>query len=209
MVVDMNEESRMFLSAFIFKETDKFKIKYIYGLYYFLSHQDYFPLINKNAIIISDIDYKNIIRSETEKFSTTSLYLYTYDRLNAKGYATVKARSSYFDWKSEANYIFSKIKIPEALVGKELRFEVRLNPKEPERADCQSARLGLRSENGEIAWSVHDPSRISIDLPPEASAGGLLQTVVLTGDGPGNPATETCKYMVNGLYLTETEDASP
>jgi hypothetical protein len=207
-VVDMNDESRMFLPAFIFKETDKFKVKYIYGMYYFFSHQDYFSLIDQNSIVISDIEYKNIFRAENKNFSPTTLFLYTYDHLNAKGYATIKTRNSYFDWRTESNYIFSKIKIPETLVGKDLRFEVRLTPKEPERDDCQIVRLGLRDEIGEIAWSVHKQSQISIDLPPEASAGGLLQTVVLTGDGPGNPATETCKYIVNGLYLAKTEDAS-
>ncbi|MDR1109676.1 MAG: hypothetical protein LBP92_03010, partial [Deltaproteobacteria bacterium] len=207
-VVDMNEESRMFLPAFVFKETNKFKIKYIYGLYYFVSYQDFFPLVSKNSLFISDIEYKNIFRGEKLKNSPTSLFLYSHDRLNEIGYATAKSRASYFDWQSEANYLFAKIKIPDSMVGNELRFTVRLTPKEPLRTDCQNARLGWLTEGGETIWSVHDQSRISTLLPPEETQGGLLQTVVITGDGPGNPAAETCNYTVKGLYLAETKDSS-
>jgi hypothetical protein len=200
-LLHFQEPSRKFLTAVFFKNSNKYKIKFISGIYFFMSHYDFFDLINKSTFIISDINYTNLFNAEPIKSELFKLFVYDYNKLQSDGYITINTGRQPFDWKTYSNDLYAKIKIPNKFINKKLRLKITLTPEQKQLPGCNNIRLGIVNDNN-ITWSIHDYTNITTIIEENISKLGIISTVIIiNNEFSTNLNSNQCIFNIGGYFL--------
>jgi hypothetical protein len=132
---------------------------------------------NDTLVVITHINYKNIINSTRFpfKYDFNFLHIYDYKLLQQKGFVYIKSNSNNFLWEITNYPIDFIFVIPSNLVNKDVVFSLFLTPEQDFSPPCDRIEFGLPGEDGQINWtqkSINDPN---FHIPAELTATGKLE----------------------------------
>jgi hypothetical protein len=209
LLVDVDGFTKMPLVPLIIKN-NQIKGEFLYALDTFKSNSFYNYTVDKDTIIISDVEYHNIYRGENNRPSLYKLYVYAFDQLEKMGMASINSGMIPYDWKTSPVGAATSvtIKIPLELRGLPLKFSMALSPDSD--ADGQNCRtIGLDLMDGEqvVAGGIFEVGDISLDIPDSLINSDFIRIMLYQTEG-GDGALRPCVQGVRGVGLEKLDSGA-
>ncbi|MDR1396037.1 MAG: hypothetical protein LBK52_07710, partial [Deltaproteobacteria bacterium] len=208
-IVSMDSWSRNLIASIIFANNQSFKAKFTRTLFHIQPAPIDYNLLTQKTYILSDVDYKDIIRGRFESYISGRFFVYNFSRLQIQGYLALPGnelqedrfkRYSAFNWKLGPSPVYGNMIIPRDKIGRDLTFQAEFNgpPQLPE--NCRRLRLGWFREGRELIWQSGQGPHFKAAVPAQDSRKGLMKFILEFDPAfqPPNPspAEASCSYDI-------------